>query len=373
MIACGYRHPHNTLDHANSFLTEIFQAQRGHWLFACDWNANPEQGSFASTVQNLGGILVGSSGHLRSTTDTDSAWCSMSLQASKLEHLTPVSDHFGSLIELHFLRMPHSAPTWCFHDTAPFRSYDDLHKALVSDEDWHQSALSQQRWSELVQQGDSDTAWTAWSHDAEKCLAQKGVLDGRRVFRNRGSAPSLIPGESSRGPGQSIHERQLRRTIRRISEIQLLRLRNRDPPAKLLQHATSGCRNLGIHTPSQGGSWAVALQDAKDMLNAHLQDSHHLFVSKWRQKVGTFEGARKWLKRKASPPWSLTSSDFGNTSGRGPGAELLRNVWEPIFSGPQGYVPNHQGYFDRYRNYIPQNPPAVLPPLTIDLRKPPKV
>ena len=80
-------------------------------------------------------------------------------------------------------------------------------------------------------------------------------------------------------------------------------------------------------------------------------------------------GACKWLKKCLPAAWSLSHNET-TTTGRSGGAALLKEVWDPIFSGPPQYVPQIDSYLEKYEPFLPQLPSEVsLGPLEVSALK----
>ena len=71
-LLCAYRRPNANLEGPLQELTECFsKIQHRKWIFSTDWNSSPHHGTLPDFLQKYRDSLVGSSGHLRSSSPTD--------------------------------------------------------------------------------------------------------------------------------------------------------------------------------------------------------------------------------------------------------------------------------------------------------------
>lgn len=134
------------------------------------WNANPHTGPLPEFLASVNGQLCGSSGHIRSTTPTDSVWISESSVCREHSVLDPLSDHFCSLVK--FGRCWHAAPApqaWEFQKVATLIPDIPLPSKADSVAAWTRVATPEDVWSDCLQ-GDIDKCWLQWSRDAEAYL-----------------------------------------------------------------------------------------------------------------------------------------------------------------------------------------------------------
>ena len=224
----------------------LAKARSRNWIFACDWNSHPHHGPLPDFFSLCNGILASASGHLRSTTPTDSVWVSPSLSVSSVSTLQPVSDHYGSRLDLDWEKATGPASrAWEFQRASPLSHDSQTLPEQQGEQLWSQHATDETSWSEL-RKGTVDAMWVCWTKDAEKYLAESGALQLQSTTCPRGSEPKLRPGGSRRGPGQSLSERQLRRFLRRLAEIQLFTLHGKSPPASLVKACVRGCEFFGF-------------------------------------------------------------------------------------------------------------------------------
>ena len=317
-----------------------------HWNRGSDWNANPHTGPLPEFLASVNGPLCGSSGHIRSTTPTDSVWISESSVCREHSVLDPLSDHFGGCW--------HAAPApqaWEFQKVAPLIPDIPLPSKADSVAAWTRVATPEDVWSDCLQ-GDIDKCWLQWSGDAEAYLHQVGAVQSRSGVVPRGREPRLKTGVSKHGPGQSLSERQLMHVRRGTI-----------PPRNLQQACLRSCSFFGFEDEGRQRAWGRCLALTKDRLNQVLRQSQKDALNNWRHSVVSHQGACRWLRQKAPPPWTLESPNRLST-GRAAGAAHLRDTWEELF-GPAGYSPPIQTFFLEFDEWIPTLPPLRLPDLTV--------
>ena len=364
-IINGYRRPGSQWEGAEAELCTAFtKARQRHWLFMADWNANPHAGPLPEFLASVSGQLCGSSGHIRSSTPTDSVWVSESSVCQEHHVLDPLSDHSGSLVKLG--RCWHAAPApqaWEFQKVAPLTPDFPAPSKADSIVAWSRVATPEDAWSDRLR-GDIDECWLQWSRDAEAYLHEVGAIQHRSGVVPRGREPRLKTGVSKHGPGQSLSERQLRRFVRRLTEVQRHVSQGTIPPRDLQQACLRSCSLFGLEDEGRQRAWGRCLAIAKDQLNHVLYQSQKDALQNWRCSVATYQGACRWLRQKAPPPWTLESPNRLST-GRAAGAAHLRDTWEELFTGPAGYSPPIQTFLQEFDEWIPTLPPLRLPDLTV--------
>ena len=360
-VMVGYRRPGEDVQAPNEALFNMFQKSKTrHWIFACDWNCNPEQGSLPELMYEFQAHLGASSGHLNSSSPTDSVWLAPSLQAWQHAPLNPLSDHFGSLITLKDI--PRYGPEPKSWEIKKVRTLvTPLPETQPDDNLWNQVAPSEEVWSQSL--GDINKAWKIWCSTAEHYLSRVGCLNPNSGGRPRGSKPTLVAGASRQAPGQSQTERRLRRLLRRLDELRSLQKRGTQVSHGLVRACQRGCISFGWDDLACSYDWAQCRKKVQHALNDILQRSQRDSLQAWKTEIRTYEGACRWLKKGPPPPWTINSS-FGTTTGRGAGAEHLRQIWEPVFAGPSAYIPQHDEFLKFYEQYVPTCPTVSLPQLT---------
>lgn len=271
-----------------------------------------------------------------------------------------ISDHSGSLIHIDKIGVTDSPPNWIFRPHAP----PTPNEQPLPNDLWKQVATTGDAWRELIKQGDIHAVWKAWSADAERCLRQNGSIQSGSHFQPRGTTPRLWSGASWLSSGQTLRERQLRRLLRRVQEIQLLFRNGRIPDPAVIRKAKAGCVRMGHVVPTHDTLWGEVSRQIRADLDAHLNKKHTEAISKWRQSVTTIPGACAWLRKKPPPAWTLTQ-DGHVTTGRSAGAALLHRTWAPIFNGPANYSPNTEGFMTAYEEWLPQLETLETQPLDI--------
>lgn len=363
-VISGYRRPDGDWNTSEAELCAAFAKTRNrHWVYMADWNANPHKGPLPDFFTSVNGSLCGWSGHIRSTTPTDSVWASSSLPPRNHQNLDPISDHYGSLVKFDRCHAVPSPPAWEFKPVAPLLPDAVLPSEADSSVAWSKVAAPQEVWLDLLQR-DIDECWHRWTADAEAYLCSIGAVQPRSGAVPRGQEPRLQPGVSKHGPGQCLSERQLRRFVRRLTEIQLHVHKGKVPPQNLQRACLRSCAVFGLTEEGRRHAWGRCLVLAKEKLDHVLRQSQYDALSNWRASVSSYEGACKWLRQKPPPPWTLESPDRIST-GRAAGAAHLRDTWEEFFTGPAGYSPPVETFLQEFEPWIPSLPPLRLPELTV--------
>ena len=363
-LTCAYRRPGSEIDVANQELRLSFtKTQHRHWVFAGDWNSNPllNNGPLPNLMQEFDGLLVAQSGHVSSKEPTDSIWVSSSLTSDFCQQLPVLSDHFGSLVSLS--RVPNRTPSpqaWEFQARAALLEETDwpLHSPKELQDLWHHLRSSDSQWSSNLR--DVNTAWGDWSATAESWLAAAGRLASNNGKAGRGLPPTLRPGSGKHSPGQSLSERQLRRLLRRLDEIQLIIHSGKQISRDLARAAKVGCRNWGLERQAEAERWGYCRHYINDKLKDVLKTSHQDAIRHWKAKISTYEGACRYIKKTQCPPWSLR---YGTqvTASRAAGTALLKEQWAQVF-GTQPTSP--ETFLNTYDSWIPTFPEIPLPSLT---------
>lgn len=176
---------------------------------------------------------------------------------------------------------------------------------------------------------------------------QVRAVQSRSGVAPRGREPRLKTGVSKHGPGQSLSERQLMHVG--LGTI---------PPRNLQQACLRSCSFFGFEDEARQRAWGRC--NTKDRLNQVLRQSQKDALNNWRHSVVSYQGACRWLRQKAPPPWTLECPNRLST-GRAAGAAHLQDTWEELFTGPAGYSPPIQTFFLGFDEWIP-----TLPPLRTD-------
>ena len=318
-VVCAYRRPAAADELLPQLDAAILPVAHLHWVLACDWNAAPVDSPIASHMQRLGGGLVATAQHVRSSGPIDHVWASPGLALVGWQSLPVLSDHTGSLVSLRCRAGP-SLPSWAAR--RPRRLLDgpglpDGPAAAL----WA-SSFDAAAWHASFARGEVDALWSLWSTAAEAFLDGSGLLQVARSTAPRGGVPLLVSGPGLVGAGQSLLERQLQRTLRRLQPL-------------FASHA-----------------WGACVDAVQARLQSHVDACH--------------AGALR-VKRVAPPAFLLSAADGSVVSGRANGARALADGWRDLFCGPPGYVPRVADFLLEYDAELPMLPPVALPPLTVDL------
>ena len=212
-------------------------------------------GPLPELLSHFDAQLGNTSGHLNSTTPTDSIWLAPSLSILDSGSIPVISDHTGAFVSLEKTRKSGVEPqSWEFQKHATPVSSQLPSSPNV--EIWRQVATTDLEWTQVLE--DPDRAWQLWSTSAEEYLKLAGVLHVTPGAHPRGSCPRLVPSASRNAPGQSLTERQLRRCLRRIEELKVALKQN---PAHVPLGLTNSC--LKSFRFSDGTTFAIPLSGKK--------------------------------------------------------------------------------------------------------------
>lgn len=368
-LISGYRRPTCPPEAASEFLLEaLLPIKHRHWVMSLDFNIPPDGLPLSDVLDEVNGRFIGGTGHKNSSQTIDTVWSSSGLVARKGKDLPLISDHYGSLVELEQVLVTNNPPNWMFRPHAPMVQQDDCHASVSDAVDpqvlWNSVATSQEAWNTMVQTGSSNGIWDQWSKDAESFLLAKGSIESGTHFQPRGTCPRLFSAAKTLASGQSLRERQLRRQLRRIQEIQEIFRRGRQPEPQLLFRAKIGCRNLQLPQPRKPADWGQVGKQVQDLLHMFLDQKQQESISRWKQKVATVTGACAWVRRRPPAP-SLLKHGEVVTTGRSAGAALLKDVWTPIFNG-NNYIPDPDAFIQEYDPWLPRFDQISLDPISLD-------
>ena len=127
-LLVSYRRPGPGLESLPEIVEFTRHAGDRVWCLGGDFNMNPHAGALPETMLGIGARLIATSGHLTSSTPTDSVWVSGSLSASNPVTVAPLSDHFGTLFSLRVQQARNNAMAWEFRK--PKRVLDPTPKLL---------------------------------------------------------------------------------------------------------------------------------------------------------------------------------------------------------------------------------------------------
>lgn len=169
---------------------------------------------------------------------------------------------------------------------------------------WFDVATSNPSWSLALNH--VDDAWNAWCNDVTKWLVANKVITSKTWERNLGTVPHVKHGSHRMGANQDIHERQLRRWIRRLKEAHELTRRGIDLPRTLRNRLFATQVPSDEHDAVTRQRWGLAVRLAQDRLHALLETKRSQKLRDWKTKMQTLTGACRWLKQEGPhPPCSL--------------------------------------------------------------------
>ena len=159
-LIVGYRRPgDNVIEPNNCLMTHFQKSQSRNWIFACDWNCNPLNGPLPEFLSHFDAQLGNTSGHLNSTTPTDSIWLAPSLSILDSGSIPVISDHTGAFVSLEKTRKSGVEP-----QSLEFQKHaTPVSSQLPSTpnvEIWRQVATTDLEWTQVLE--DPDRAWQLW-------------------------------------------------------------------------------------------------------------------------------------------------------------------------------------------------------------------
>ena len=184
------------------------------WCIALDGNANMLQGPCQELIARVGGTCVATAGHKQSSCPIDGIWVSPNLEVVSCHHNKPGDgDHGIAEVSLN-LKIPKIRERlWRFSHT-PKIVFPEENNPHVP---WSDVATNNSSWRRSLEH--VEYAWNTWSGDVTKWLYANDFIASQTWERNLGTIPHVKHSSHRMGIEQDIHERQLRRWIRRLQEL----------------------------------------------------------------------------------------------------------------------------------------------------------
>lgn len=173
---------------------------------------------------------------------------------------------------------------------------------------WESICASQQKWQTVLR--DVNLAWDQWCQDVEQFLTQNHFLVNNKPERKLGSVPTTKVSTHHVAPDQGLQERQLRRWIRRLDEAQTLaRLGVPVPPnlKRRLQNMWDIPTNE--YQAVQQEQWGAARRLAYGRLTSLLRVEQQKKLQVWKDRVGTFSGACRWVRQEDAKPYVVQTPE----------------------------------------------------------------
>ena len=205
-----------------------------------------------------------------------------------------------------------------------------------------------------------DGAWDAWCNDVTKWLVANKVITSKTWERNLGTVPHVKHGSHRMGANQDIHERQLRRWIRRLQEAHELTRRGIDLPMTLRNRFFATQVPSDEHAAVTSQRWGLAVRLAQDRLHALLETKRSQKLRDWKTKMQTLTGACRWLKQETPTPHVLCNTTGQILTCATTMAYELRDFWGNIFGICQGPI-DDSPFWNVFEPFLPT---AQTPPVT---------
>ena len=136
------------------------------------------------------------------------------------------------------------------------------------------------------------------------------LLINNKPERKLGSVPTTKVSTHHVAPDQGLQERQLRRWIRRLDEAQTLaRLGVPVPPnlKRRLQNMWDIPTNE--YQAVQQEQWGAARRLAYGRLTSLLRVEQQKKLQAWKDRVGTFSGACRWVRQEDAKPYVVQTPE----------------------------------------------------------------
>lgn len=325
------------------------------WCVALDGNSNMLEGPCHDMITRVGGKCVATAGHTRSSCPIDGIWVSPKLDVVSAHHNKPGDGDHG-IAEVSFdLQIPRiQERLWRFSHTPKIVFPENLDPQVK----WFDVATSNPSWSLALNHVDG--AWDAWCNDVTKWLVANKVITSETWERNLGTVPHVKHGSHRMGANQDIHERQLRRWIRRLKEAHELTRRGIDLPRTLRNRLFATQVPSDEHDAVTRQRWGLAVRLAQDRLHALLETKRSQKLRDWKTKMQTLTGACRWLKQEAPTPHVLCNTNGQILTCATTMANELKDFWGNIFGICQGPI-DDSPFWNVFEPFLPT---AQTPPVT---------
>ena len=363
LLISMYRHSSDSEFQLLTSLSSVLEAHSGKdWIAGMDANASMIHGPIPEMFQFHYGQCGAHARHTREP--IDGIWFSPSLVSLANDEIHSPSDHSIAAVTMDLTVHKYHGHHWRMSQVRKLRpDRGETHAVLKND--WLSTACPDDIWQQHLV--DVDTAWQRWSSDAEAWLSNHDLLTIKNPERPLGSRPKLVPGAHQVAPSQSCAERQLRRHLRRLDEIQFISHSGRQIPPNLLRSVSRSVQPENERTALQQRRWGKARQLAHDRLQHTLRCEHQTALARWKERAHTIAGACRWLRQDLAAPYVIKSEDGQVISSKPRAVEMLRDYWQNIFGDAQHSQVDVEDFCNFYQNEFPNvDHFAPLPAIAMD-------
>ena len=336
----------------NAICEQVERYNAKDWCIALDGNANMLQGPCQELIARVGGTCVATAGHKQSSCPIDGIWVSPNLEVVSCHHNKPGDGDHGVSLNLKIPKIRERL--WRFSHT-PKIVFPEENNPHVP---WSDVATNNSSWRRSLEH--VEYAWNTWSSDVTKWLYANDFIASQTWERNLGTIPHVKHSSHRMGIEQDIHERQLRRWIRRLQEAQQLALRGKTLPEALRNRLQISQVPTDESEAVKNRRWGLAQKLAQDRLHVMLKKKQSQKLSDWKTRMHTLPGACRWLKQEAPIPNVLCDNHGQILTCATAMATELKNFWSHIFGTSQEPV-DDTPFWETFEPFLPapQTPPSL--------------